>query len=314
MATSGYLQRPRNPSGRARFSHLILAFSFTWLVTICHAQDHSLPSASGGSPDTRAINSQSDESSEGDWVDKWLHMVDKTRSEQPHYVAPLVTTHVDLVQQYRFDSSWQANVNGSHTDDYGNEHGLEIIPNNRFEVQIAQPPYFINSAATNGFGDTSLFIKYRAASAPEGEGDYFIGAFLGASFPTGNPPNGLGHTVLSPMLALAKGWGAFDIQNTFSGSLPVSGTDVLGRAFLWNTTFQYSIKGRIWPMIEQNSTFFSDGPNTGKKETFLTPGVVFGNFQVAERLHLGIGGGIQIAATQFHTYNHRWIWTVRLPF
>ena len=116
------------------------------------------------------------------------------------------------------------------------------------------------------------------------------------------------------MVAMAKGWGQFDVQNTFSGSLPTSGANVIGRAFLWNTTFQYNIRGRIWPMIEQNSAFFSDGPNTGKKETFLTPGVVFGNFQIAERVHLGIGGGIQIAATQFHTYNHRWIWTVRLPF
>ncbi|PYX60496.1 MAG: hypothetical protein DMG76_02425 [Acidobacteria bacterium] len=74
------------------------------------------------------------------------------------------------------------------------------------------------------------------------------------------------------------------------------------------------IKGRIWPMIEQNSTFFSDGPDAGKEQTFLTPGVVFGMFQIAERLRFGIGGGVQIAATQFHTCNHRWIWTVRFPF
>lgn len=119
--------------------------------------------------------------------------------------------------------------------------------------------------------------------------------------------------MLSPMLALAKGWGPLSIQNTFSGSLPASGTNVLGRAFLWNTAFEYSIKGKIWPIIEQNSTFFSDGPDSGKK-TFVTPGVVFGVFQVAERVHFGIGGGVHMAATQFHTSNHRWIWTVRFPF
>ena len=249
------------------------------------------------------------------WVGRWFRMVDKTRAEQPHYVAPLVTTHVLLVQQYRFDSSWQTNSNGTATDNYGNAHGLEIIPNSRMEVQIAQPPYITHTGTTpNGFGDASLFIKFRALSAPEGEGDYFVGFFFGTSFPSGSVPNGAGHTILSPMLAMAKGWGTFSVQNTFSGSLPTSGGSVLGRAFLWNTTFQYGIKRTIWPMLEQNSTFFSDGPYSGKKETFLTPGVVFGPFPIAGRLHLNIGGGIQIAATEFHTYDHRWIWTLRWPF
>ncbi len=264
---------------------------------------------------TATPNSAADHNDRDDWVKKWLSSVDKARSEQPHYVAPIVTTHVLLVQQYRYDSSWQTNSDGSQTDNYGNGRGLEIIPNTRMEVQIAPPPYIVHSSnIPDGNGDTSLFVKFRAFSAPEGKGDYFVGLFLGASFPSGSPPNGLGHTVLSPMLALAKGWGPLNIQNTFTGSLPTSGTNILGRAFLWNTTFEYSIKGKIWPMIEQNSTFFSDGPDSGKKQTFLTPGVVFGTFQIAERLRFGIGGGVQIAATQFHTYNHRWVWTVRFPF
>ena len=252
---------------------------------------------------------------QGDWVTKWLSSVDKARLEQPHYVAPLITTHVLLVQQYRNDSSWQTNSDSTQTDNYGNGRGLQIIANTRIEVQIAPPPHIVHSGSTtDGNGDTSLFVKFRAFSASEGKGDYFVGLFLGASFPSGSPPNGSGHTVLSPMLALARGWGPFNIQNTLSGSVPTSSTNVLGRAFLWNTTFQYGIKGKIWPMIEQNSTFFSDGPDSGKKETFLTPGVVFGMFQIGERLRFGIGGGVQIAATQFHQYNHRWILSVRFPF
>jgi hypothetical protein len=261
-------------------------------------------------PSSTAVHNNRD-----NWVTKWLRTVDKTRAEQPHYVAPLITTHVLLVQQYRYDSSWQTNSNGTQTDNYGNAHGLEIIPNTRMEVQIAPPPYIVHSSnIVDGNGDTSLFIKFRAFSAPEKEGNYFVGLFLGASFPTGTVPNGMGHTVLSPMLALAKGWGPVSLQNTFSGNLPTSGTNILGRAFLWNTAFIYSIKGKVWPMIEQNTTFFSDGPASGKKQTFLTPGIVLGTFQIAERLRLGIGGGVQIAATQFHQYDHRWIWTVRLPF
>ena len=60
--------------------------------------------------------------------------------------------------------------------------------------------------------------------------------------------------------ALAKGWGPFSIQNTFSGNLPASGMNLLGRAFLWNTAFQCGLKCKIWSMIEQNSVFFLGGP------------------------------------------------------
>jgi hypothetical protein len=101
--------------------------------------------------------------------------------------------------------------------------------------------------------------------------------------------------------ALAKDWGPFSIQNTFSGNLPASGTNLLGRAFLWNTAFQCGLKCKIWSMIEQNSIFFWEGPDSGKKQTFLTPGAAFGMFQIAERLCFAIGGGVQIAATHFHT-------------
>lgn len=44
------------------------------------------------------------ENSESNWVHKWLKTVDETREKQPHYVSPLITTHVLLVQQFRFDS------------------------------------------------------------------------------------------------------------------------------------------------------------------------------------------------------------------
>ena len=315
-----------------------IAHGFLTAVLLCcfppilHAQDttptescgastasHASPPANTTSTQCDAVNKgevqpETGNSAQDSWLNKWLRMVDETRTEQPHYVAPLVTTHVLLVQQYRFDSSWQTNSNGGSTDNYGNGHGFEIIPNDRFELQIAQPPYIVNSAAPSGAGDTSLFVKFRAASAPEGNGDYFVGVFLGASFPTGSPPNGAGHSVLSPTLALAKGWGRFDVQNTLGGSLPTGDVVRLGRSVVWNTAFQYKVMGKIWPMVEQNSTFFTDGAHAGKTETFLTPGVVFGNFKIAERLHLGVGAGIQIAATQFHTYNHRWVWTVRLPF
>jgi hypothetical protein len=39
-----------------------------------------------------------------------------------------------------------------------------------------------------------------------------------------------------------------------------------------------------------------------------------GAFPVVERLHVGFGAGVQIAVTQFHRYDHRWIASARFPF
>jgi hypothetical protein len=39
-----------------------------------------------------------------------------------------------------------------------------------------------------------------------------------------------------------------------------------------------------------------------------------GSFPVAERLRFTIGSGVQIAVTEFHQYNHRWILSLRFPF
>jgi hypothetical protein len=222
---------------------------------------------------------------------------------------------VVLVQQYRYDASGHTNSDGSRTNNYGNGRGLNIIPNSRLEILIAPPPYIVhNNKIADGDGDVSMFVRFRVLSAPKPRGNYFVGLFEGVSAPSASGPNGAGHAVFSPGLSLGKGWGPANIQNTFGGTLPTSGTQVLGRSFVWNTAFQYDIKGKICPMIEQNSTFFLDGPYSGKKQTFLTPGVVFGTFRIARRLGVSVGVGEQIAVTQFHTYDHRWISSVRFRF
>jgi hypothetical protein len=67
-------------------------------------------------------------------------------------------------------------------------------------------------------------------------------------------------------------------------------------------------------MVEQNSTFWSGGVLGGRKQVFVTPGLVVGPFPVAGRLHFAIGGGVQIAVTHFHQFNQRWILSIRFPF
>jgi hypothetical protein len=278
-------------------------------------QSDSQGSAAAGTPPPN----QQDSITNGpdDWVHHWLRNVDKARSEQPHYVAPLITTHVLLVEQFRLDTQYQTSSTGVETSNYGAMHGLEIIPNTRMEVQVGIPPYLFHDSPKppDGFGDASIFLKFRIASATEGQGGYFVGAFLGASFPTGSPGNSMGHTIWTPMFAAAKRWRFFDWQTNFAGNLPQSGTAILGRQILFNNTFQFdAYKSHLWPEVEDNVTYFAQGPNSGKTQNFLTPGLLIGPFHIAERLHFEPGGGIQIATGHFYTYNHRWIWTVRFPF
>jgi hypothetical protein len=276
--------------------------------------DPAAPATTGDASSNHDLSSSNTDHS--GWVRAWMRIAAKARASQPHFVAPIITTHVMLVQQFRYDMSWQQDPSGATmTSNYGSSRGLEIIPSSRLEVGIFPPSYIVHQTnAQNGFSDLSYQVKFRAFSRTEGEGDYFVGFFLGGSVPTGSVPNGLGHGVLAPTFAAAKGIGPWDIQSTIGATLPTSGTDVLGRALLFNTSVDYRIKGKIWPMIEQNSTFWVDGPLNGHKQAFLTPGLVLGSFPITGTLHVGFGVGVQIAVTSFHQYDHRWIFSIRFPF
>jgi hypothetical protein len=264
---------------------------------------------------TESGSTTSDAPSPAGWLERWIQRVDEARASQPHYVSPIVTTHVVLVEQYRYDISGQQDADGTSTSNYGVSRGLELIPTGRLEIGIAPPPYLSHqSNLPDGFGDVSFQVKYRASSAPEGKGDYFVGLFLAGSLPTGSRSNGASHTILIPTLAAAKGIGPVDIQTTLAAGLPATGADLLGRTIASNTAVNYRIKGAVWPMLELNYTSWSGGALDGKTELFLTPGLVVGSFPIAERVHLGLGLGIQIAASEFRRYNHRWVASVRLPF
>jgi hypothetical protein len=221
-----------------------------------------------------------------------------------------------LVQQYRYDIGWQQGATpGSGSTNYGSSRGLEIIPTTRLEVGLFPPSYVTHqSNVPSGFGDFSFQVKYRLLSGTEGQGDYFVGLFFGASLPTGSSSNGAGHTIFAPTLAVGKGIGPWDFQSTLGGSLPASGVNVLGQSIVFNSALDYRIKGKLWPMIEQNSTFWYGGLLDGKRQTFITPGVVLGGFPLKKRLHFSVGVGFQTAVTSFHQYNHRWILSLRFPF
>ena len=115
-------------------------------------------------------------------------------------------------------------------------------------------------------------------------------------------------------MAYGKGFGNFDLQGTFGVGLPTADTNIAGRTYAWNNTFQYRLFRKLWPEVELNSTFFQNGKNDGQKQNFVTPGLVLGRFHLWRRVGFTFGGGYQIATTHFHTTNHNAILSVRFPF
>jgi hypothetical protein len=250
-----------------------------------------------------------------DWTARWLQRVSATQAAQPHWITPIATVTPRLEQEFRFDAFHQVTPTGNVTNLDGGK-GLELIPTRRTELLINLPPYLLhqNPETVDGFGDLSFLLKYRFLARNEQHGGAIVTGFLGASVPTGSYKNGSSSAVVTPTLAVGKGWGPFDVQATLGGTFPVNSVNVLGRTVLSNTAFQYHALKRLWPETEINSTFWLGGTNDGKKQTFLTPGVVFGRFPIHHRIAVVAGAGFQVAATHYSQYNHAFIATLRMPF
>ena len=252
------------------------------------------------------------------FIDRWQQRATAIQAEQPHWVTPLVTVTPRLEQEFRSDFVRQFTPAGTTTWNYGNGKGLELIPFKPVELIFNVPPYIEhNSSAHDGFGDTTFLLKYRIVSANEEQGNYIITAFIGGSVPTGSYKNGSVAATVTPTLALGKGFGKFDIVSTAGAALPASNTTAVGRPITWNTTAQQKLGRFLWPELEVNSTFFEGGPNDGKMQNFITPGILLGRFHLSKahpRLGATFGFGEQIATSHFHTYNHGLVFTGRIPF
>lgn len=254
--------------------------------------------------------------------------VTATQNEQPHWVTPLVTVTPRLEQEFRTDFVRQTDGKLLPTWILDNGKGLEIIPARRIELLFNLPPFLLHQAAahtSDGFGDVSFNSKYRFYARNEEHGNAIVTGFFAGSIPTGKNGNGSCCAVVTPTLAVGKGWGLLALTSTAGGSLPVTNAEGLGHTISWNNVGQYrlakkGIRRLLWPEVESNSSFFLGGPHDGKATTFLTPGLVFGPVKFADsgdrpgRLGFTIGAGEQIAVTRFHSTNHNLVITARMPF
>ena len=245
----------------------------------------------------------------------WFALADRVQATQPDWLSPLATTSGRLKQEFRYDIWDQPATGGNRLYQFGGNKGLEFITSSRTQLLVGLPTYDLESPkGPAGFGDLPLMLKFRIASAEKREGNYLLTFLLSANVPTGSDHYGSHQAVLTPSLAAGKGWGRFDVQTTFGANLPTGDIPKLGRQLQWNTAFQYRTLWKLWPELEVNSTFYEAGKDAGDKQVFLTPGLGFGRMRLSRDLRFSSAVGMQIAATSFHLYNHRWMFSTRLSF
>jgi hypothetical protein len=261
------------------------------------------------------------------FIERYQARVTATQNEQPHWVTPLVTVTPRLEQELRTDFVHQFNPKGFGVWNYGNSKGLEFIPQRRIEILVNVPPFFARSnGEQDGFGDLSFNSKFRFLARNEEKGNAIITGFFAATVPTGKNGNGSCCAVVTPTLAVGKGFGSLALTSTAGGSLPITNAKGLGHTITWNNAIQYhlaknGIERFFWPEVEINASFYKGGPDAGDVAAFATPGMIIGRIPLTHnasgapgRLGVTFGAGEQIAVTHFHTYNHAAVITARIPF
>jgi hypothetical protein len=251
----------------------------------------------------------------------WFNRVDKTQSEQPHWITPVATTTPRLEEEVRYDQQWLQHADGYQWDNYDGAKGIELIPWYKVEIILQAPPvyrYNGDPSETDGVGDLQFLVKYRILSRNEKHGNYILTAFLGWSVPTGSYSNGVvtgaNSATITPTIAYGKGYHDFDVQGTFGVQIPTSHEQANGTNFVFNNTLQYRVMKKIWPEVEFNTTHYHDGEHAGKTLNYITPGFVLGRFKLVRRVGMSVGGGFQIATTSFYRNNHNGIFSIRFPF
>jgi hypothetical protein len=255
------------------------------------------------------------------FFEKWQARTTQTQSKQPAWSVPLVAPYPMLIQVFRSDFTRQVTPARTPTWNYGSSRGLNLVPGFNSEFDFYYPSYIQHNSPTaeNGFGDVGFLYKYRILSANERQGNYLLSAQLTATIPTGSYSNGSTDAAVTPTLLGGKGFGRFNVISTLGGTLPTGNTVKLGRSIAWNTVAQYHVGKWLWPEVESNATWFYGGKNDGKMQNFLTPGLTSSKFKFRpsderSRIGLCIGGGMQMATSRFHTYNHNLVFTGRLLF
>jgi hypothetical protein len=239
-----------------------------------------------------------------DYFSKWFERVDATSAEQPNWAAPLTTITPLLKEFVMYGQAFQTLPNGASNTVYGGGMpavGLHLIPTRYNEIYIGTPAYNERGgrAPVNGLGDMPFFlIKHRIASANAENGDYVVTAFISGQAPIGDRPFTSNAYIVTPTLAVGKGFGDFNIQANVQLPWPTSNYNALGTQLAANVAFQWHLFKYFWPEIELNYTTWINGPRNGLDQLFITFDALFGPFPIpGTRVKPAIVVGYQRALT-----------------
>ncbi|MGH6794118.1 MAG: hypothetical protein ACREDH_02705, partial [Methylocella sp.] len=281
------------------------------------AADEALPQAEPAAAPANPI---------ADYFAAWYDRVDAAQASQPHWMTPITTVTPRLEEEYRYDQFQQFLQNGAEVNNFFGGKGFELIPTTTNEILINVPAFEqrFNHAPATGFADGNFVtIKQRLLSANEENGNYILSVFLGFQAPTGitafteRPA-----WIVSPTLAGGIGFGDFDIQGTISYTLPTDERNHIGTSLVTSTTLQYHLLDYFWPEFAFNDTQWTSGERANRNQLFVSPGIMFGRFQLYGRLKLNFGIAYQLAVVPDHAitdpltpiYNHAWILSMRMTF
>jgi len=237
---------------------------------------------------------------------------------QPTWMGPLIQSDGRLGQSLRFSVS-NANFSGTRTLNYGNGHGVSMIVDRRFQIDLDPPSFFRNhsSAHPDGFGNAATQIKYRIASGNAAHGNYAISAVLFHAFGPRVEQNLMLSQFYCPSIAAGKGFGRFAVLETIGGLLPTEKIWLQGRAIEWNSTAQMHVTKYTWMDVEDNAIFFHAGPLDGKTQNMMTPAAFYMIRHPEwkpEHASVVFATGMQIATSGYHFVNHNLITEMRLTF
>lgn len=237
---------------------------------------------------------------------------------QPTWMGPLIQSDARLSQSVRISVA-DANAPGEQIISYGNNHGISMIADRRFQFDFDPPSFFRNHSAAfpDGFGNAGAQVKYRIASGNAQHGNFAIAAINFHGF----APRAIQNAMLSaydcPKIATGIARGRFNVQSTLGGVLPWGKIATQGRAIEWNATSQVHPSAHTWFDIEDNAAFNFGGRFDGKTQNFVTPAAFYmvrrGQWEMTHPVFV-FGGGMQIATSAFHLYDHNWISEVRMLF
>lgn len=237
---------------------------------------------------------------------------------QPSWMGPLIQSDARLGQGIRISVS-DLSAPGEQIIGYGNNHGVSVIAMRRFQFDFDPPSFFRNHSAAypDGFGNAGAQVKYRIASGDAEHGNFALTAIEFHGFATRAAQNGMLTAYDCPKIAAGIARGRFDMQSTLGGVLPAGRIAAQGQVIEWNVTGQVHPTAHTWFDIENNYAMNLGGPFDGKAQNFVTPAAFYmvrrRQWEPTHTVFV-FDGGMQIATSQFHTYNHNLVADLRISF